>query len=52
MNPVSAQASTPVSVTVIPGDGVGPEVVRSARQIIDAAGVAIAWEEHPAGAEV
>ncbi len=39
-------------ITVIPGDGVGPEVVRSATRIIDAAGVPIAWEEAEAGAEV
>ena len=52
INPVSRDAPTPIPVTVIPGDGVGPEVVLSARRIIDAADVAIAWEEHPAGAEV
>ncbi len=39
-------------VTVIPGDGVGPEVTRAATRIIDAAGVAIDWEEAEAGAEV
>ena len=39
-------------VTVIPGDGIGPEVVNATRRIIDAAGVKIAWEEHAAGAEV
>jgi isocitrate dehydrogenase len=39
-------------ITVIPGDGVGPEVVRSAQRIIAAAGVAIDWEEAEAGAEV
>jgi isocitrate dehydrogenase len=39
-------------VTVIPGDGVGPEVVRSAVRIIGAAGVRIDWEEAEAGAEV
>ncbi len=39
-------------VTLIPGDGVGPEVVRSARRIIEAAGVPIEWEEAEAGAEV
>ncbi len=39
-------------VTLIPGDGVGPEVVRSAARIIDAAGVVIDWEEADAGAEV
>ncbi len=39
-------------VTVIPGDGVGPEVVRSAQRIIAAAGVGVAWETAEAGAEV
>ncbi len=39
-------------VTVIPGDGVGPEVVRSAVRIIDAVGVKVDWEEAEAGAEV
>src|SRR5665647_1419435 len=42
----------PHRVTVIPGDGVGPEVVRSAQRIIAAAGVAIEWEAAEAGAEV
>jgi isocitrate dehydrogenase len=44
--------ASPHRVTVIPGDGVGPEVVRSAVRIIEAAGVAIDWEEAEAGAEV
>ncbi len=42
----------PHRVTVIPGDGVGPEVVRSAVRIITAEGVRIDWEEAEAGAEV
>ncbi|MEA2537046.1 MAG: isocitrate dehydrogenase [Chloroflexota bacterium] len=42
----------PHRVTVIPGDGVGPEVVRSAVRIIAAEGVPIEWEEAEAGAEV
>jgi isocitrate dehydrogenase (NAD+) len=33
------------TVTLIPGDGIGPEVAQAARQIIDAAGVEIQWEE-------
>src|ERR1700738_2236554 len=32
-------------VTVIPGDGIGPEVVRSAQRIIEATGAPIAWDE-------
>jgi isocitrate dehydrogenase len=40
------------AVTLIPGDGVGPEIALAARRIIEAAGVDIAWEEAEAGAEV
>ena len=39
-------------VTVIPGDGIGPEVVGSARRLVDASGADIEWEERLAGAEV
>lgn len=39
-------------VTVIPGDGVGPECVRAAKRIIEATGAAVAWEERQAGASV
>jgi len=39
-------------VTLIAGDGIGPEVAGATRRIIEAAGVAIAWEEREAGAEV
>jgi isocitrate dehydrogenase (NAD+) len=37
-------------VTLIPGDGVGPEVIEAARRVIEATGVAIAWERMPMGA--
>ena len=39
-------------VTLIPGDGVGPEVVESARRIVEATGAPIAWEVRRAGATV
>jgi isocitrate dehydrogenase len=39
-------------VTVIPGDGIGPECVRSAQRILEAAGASLEWEEREAGAEV
>jgi len=39
-------------ITVIPGDGIGPECVGAAMQIIDAAGVNIEWEERHAGERV
>ncbi len=37
------------TVTLIPGDGVGPEVSEAARRAIDATGVDIEWEVHEAG---
>ena len=37
------------SVTLIPGDGIGPEVTAAARGIVDASGAAIRWEIVPAG---
>ncbi len=40
------------SVTLIPGDGIGPEVTRAARRVVDATGVSIDWDEHEAGGDV
>ncbi|MFZ4516449.1 MAG: NADP-dependent isocitrate dehydrogenase [Acidimicrobiia bacterium] len=45
-------ATSPRTVTVIPGDGIGPECVAAAVEIIDATGVAIDWEERHAGERV
>ena len=39
-------------VTLIPGDGIGPEVSAAARTAVDATGVRIAWEEIELNAEV
>jgi isocitrate dehydrogenase len=39
-------------VTLIHGDGIGPEVTDASRRIIEAAGVRIAWEPAKAGAEM
>lgn len=39
-------------VTLIPGDGVGPEVVASAQRVLEAAGAPLAWEERAAGASM
>jgi isocitrate dehydrogenase (NAD+) len=36
-------------VTLIPGDGVGPELVDAARVAVDATGVTIEWDLQPAG---
>ena len=37
-------------VTLIPGDGIGPEVAAAAREVLDATGVEIDWLERAAGA--
>lgn len=37
------------TVTLIPGDGIGPEVSGATRQVVDALGAGIEWEVHDAG---
>ena len=37
------------NVTLIPGDGIGPEIANAVRRIIDASGAPIAWEVEEAG---
>jgi isocitrate dehydrogenase len=39
-------------VTLIPGDGIGPECVESTRKIIEAAGAEIKWDVQHAGASI
>lgn len=36
-------------ITLIPGDGIGPEVASAVVRIIEASGVEVEWEEHVAG---
>ncbi len=43
---------TTYEATLIPGDGIGPEVSEAARRAIDATGVRIRWDVQPAGAAV
>src|SRR5918912_4115965 len=38
-------------ITLIPGDGIGPEVASNVVRIIEASGVEIQWETHYAGAQ-
>ncbi len=40
------------NVTLIPGDGVGPEITGATRRVLEAAGVKFNWELAYAGAEV
>jgi isocitrate dehydrogenase (NAD+) len=40
------------TITLIPGDGIGPEVSLAARRVVDATGVKVDWEVQEAGAGV
>jgi isocitrate dehydrogenase len=40
------------AVTLIEGDGVGPEIIHAAQRVVDATGVKIQWEVCEAGAKV
>ena len=37
------------TITLIPGDGIGPEVTAAVVRILDVAGLSVAWESHLAG---
>lgn len=39
------------TVTLIPGDGIGPEVTAATLRVLEAAGADLEWERHAAGAE-
>jgi isocitrate dehydrogenase (NAD+) len=39
----------PHQITLIPGDGIGPEVADACVKVLDATGVRIDWDEQPAG---
>jgi len=40
------------NVTLIPGDGVGPEIAEATRMVVDATGVKIDWDVQEAGTDV
>jgi isocitrate dehydrogenase (NAD+) len=42
---------TTYNITLIPGDGIGPEVTEAARRVLEATGVAFRWDLAYAGAE-
>lgn len=44
-------ARGPHRVTLVPGDGIGPEVVAAAVRVIEATGVAVEWDRQRAGRE-
>ena len=40
------------TITLIPGDGIGPEVADATRRVLEATGVKIDWDVQEAGAEI
>ncbi len=40
------------TITLIPGDGIGPEVTEAARQVLEATGLSLEWDVQRAGASV
>ena len=40
------------TITLIPGDGIGPEVANATRRVVEASGVKVDWEVQEAGAAV
>jgi isocitrate dehydrogenase (NAD+) len=42
----------PHRVTLIPGDGTGPELTEATRRVLEATGVAFDWDVHEAGVDV
>src|SRR5947209_6915573 len=49
---MTSTTGTVHDVTLIPGDGIGPEVMASAREALEATGVRFNWQEEQAGAAV
>ena len=45
-------SQTAHAITLLPGDGIGPEVTESAVRVLEAAGVEIEWDRVEAGGEV
>lgn len=48
----TGETESMTKVTLITGDGIGPEIAEAARRCIDATGAAIEWDMQPAGVDV
>lgn len=44
-----AFSSEPVTATLFPGDGIGPEIAEAVKEVFTAAGAPIRWEEQYIG---
>jgi len=47
--PFDGVSNMPYNITLIPGDGVGPEITQATTRAIEATGVAIKWDVHQIG---
>lgn len=45
-----ANANTPIPATLIPGDGIGPEITEATLAVLDALGAPFVWDRQVAGA--
>ncbi|UPO80054.1 NAD-dependent isocitrate dehydrogenase [Parasaccharibacter sp. TMW 2.1888] len=45
----SSTAGQPIPVTLIPGDGIGPEITRATKEVLAALGAPFLWDEQKAG---
>ena len=46
---VQSAAEKVIPATLIPGDGIGPEIIDAVVMVLDALGAPFAWEQHKAG---
>ena len=51
---VQVRSAAPMAhrVTLIPGDGTGPELTEATRRVLEATGVAFDWDVRQAGVDV
>ena len=42
----------PYTVTLVPGDGTGPELTEATRRVLEATGVEFTWDVQQAGVDV
>src|SRR5678809_734019 len=54
IEPLRVRSRSPMAhtITLIPGDGIGPEVAKATQRVLEASGVAIEWDVQEAGAAV
>ena len=50
-DPMSSPMSQPIPATLIPGDGIGPEIVDATLAALDALGAPFEWDRQVAGLE-